>query len=59
VYTFGKFLQAIGLVLPLFGFFQAIEHGADRGVMMQELTMLAAGALFFFVGYKLCQKASG
>lgn len=62
MYTFGKFLQAVGLILPLVGLFQAIEHGGlsgdpGRGVLMSELAMLGGGVLVFFVGTKLVQKA--
>lgn len=59
MYGLGKFLQAIGLVLPLFGLFQAIERGSERGILMQELALLAAGACLFFIGYKLCERAGG
>lgn len=64
MYTFGKFLQAVGLVLPLVGLFLALEKGGlsgdtGRGVLMGELSMLAGGVLLFFLGTKLLQKAGG
>ncbi len=59
MYGFGKFLQAVGLVLPLFGLFQALDRGAERGILMQELALLATGAFLFFIGYKICQKTGG
>ncbi|MDJ0974288.1 MAG: hypothetical protein QNJ98_07505 [Planctomycetota bacterium] len=64
MYTFGKFLQAIGLILPLVGLFWAMEQGGfsgdtGRGVLMTELAMLGGGVLVFFIGTKLVAKAAG
>ncbi len=63
MYTFGKFLQAVGLILPLVGLFQALQHGGlsgdtGRGLLMGELAMLGGGVLVFFIGTKIVQRAS-
>jgi len=58
VYTFGKLLQALGLVLPLLGFFRAFsETGETRGLAMLELSMLALGVVVFLVGTALVRRS--
>ena len=64
MHTFGKFLQAVGLILPLIGLFQAIQHGGlsgdtGGGLLMGELAMLGGGVLLFFIGTKLVQRSGG
>lgn len=60
MYTFGKFLQAVGLVVPLVGFFRAFSEGGDvRGVAMTELVMLAGGVAVFFLGTAIVRRTGG
>jgi hypothetical protein len=60
MYMLGKSLQALGLVVPLVGFFRAISEGGDaRGMAMTELAMLAGGVLLFLIGTALVRKAGG
>lgn len=64
MYTLGKFLQAVGLVLPLIGLawaFQGEGQTTDggRGLAMTELSILAGGVVLFFLGTKILQRAGG
>ena len=60
MYTLGKLLQAVGLVIPLVGMFRAFSEGNPdaRGLAMTELSMLAGGAVLFIIGTFLVRKAS-
>ena len=64
MYTLGKFLQAVGLVLPLIGLawaFQGDGTNPDggRGLAMTELSILAGGVVLFFLGTKIVQRVGG
>jgi low temperature requirement protein LtrA len=53
VYTFAKFLQALGLVLLPVGLAYGIHHGDKQGAIGTELLFVAVGAAVFLVGRKL------
>ncbi len=62
MYSLGKGLQAIGLVIPLVGLFRAFSEGglgggSSRSLAMWELGMLAFGVLLFLAGTALLRKA--
>jgi hypothetical protein len=53
VYTFAKFLQAVGLVLLPVGLAYGIYNGDKQGAIGTELMFVALGAAVFLVGRKL------
>jgi hypothetical protein len=53
VYTFAKFLQAVGLVLLPVGLVYGIQNGDRPGAIGTELMFVAAGAAVFLIGRKL------
>ena len=59
--SLGKFLQALGLVIPLVGIFRAFSEEAasregGRGIAMMELGMLALGVLLYLAGTALVRR---
>jgi|GEM_PF-762118 len=50
MYTLGKFLQALGLVLVPLALFYGISAREKRGSIALELGILGAGACVFLLG---------
>jgi hypothetical protein len=50
MYTLGKFLQAVGLVLAPVALFYGIQAGEKRGAIALELGLLGAGVCVFLLG---------
>lgn len=57
MYTLGRFLQALGLVLLPVALIWGISRGEDRGALMLELGVMAAGALLFLIGRGIEKRA--
>jgi hypothetical protein len=57
VYTFAKFLQAVGLVLLPVGLFYGIHNADKPGAIGTELMFVALGAAVFLIGRKLEPRA--
>ena len=55
MYTVGRFLQVLGLILVPVGLFIGLQQGHERGALMLELSLAALGAICFIVGHKILQ----
>lgn len=53
MYTVGRFLQVLGLILVPIGLLVGLVDGGERGALMLELTLAGLGALCFIVGHKI------
>lgn len=55
MYTFARFLQALGLVFVPVALYVGIQgHASDQpGIAARELAILGAGALLFVIGRAL------